>query len=154
MSISLAFSKVSANFEITFSIARIQIDLDASGKIPEGFLGGTTANLGSYDQCLSLRSPAGFQGKYCMLHLRPSLPPLPTNLKEYPIFRTLPELRNISNPSSRLREAVLLKRSEKGQNSDWILHVKMRDRTQSISFSISWPSNQPHSSLILLIPSS
>jgi len=50
--------------------------LDASGKLPSGILDGTLTDLGSFDECLDVRSDveatSRFVGQYCILDMRPA----------------------------------------------------------------------------------
>lgn len=60
--------------------------LDSYGRIPAGMLQGTSADLGDYQECLDVqyesksRTDEPFQGKYCLLTLKPLLPSKPNRL--------------------------------------------------------------------------
>ncbi|KAF8782169.1 O-acyltransferase like protein like [Argiope bruennichi] len=47
--------------------------MDATGKPSGGLMEGTSTALGDYDECLDVRSPAGYPvtGEYCLLEIKP-----------------------------------------------------------------------------------
>ena len=52
--------------------------IDSNGRMPIGLFSGTLSSFGAFDQCLEIKSPdnfeVAFQGKYCLLQMRPPLP--------------------------------------------------------------------------------
>lgn len=70
--------------------------LDSYGRIPSGVFQGAVAHFGDYNECLDvevngslnddllhgqpLNSTESFQGNYCLLQVKPSLPKLPSRL--------------------------------------------------------------------------
>jgi len=80
---------------IFFSAPKV---LDSNGHFPSGTMSGTLSSLGDFEQCLSIKDPDGEEddphaivGKYCLLKMRPALPPKPDRLE----FDTL--LVNLTN---------------------------------------------------------
>jgi hypothetical protein len=69
-------------------VFRIEV-IDSFGKVPAGLLQGTSADLGDFQECqdVTYESPSTsstsnelFLGKYCLLTLKPLLPPQPRQL--------------------------------------------------------------------------
>ncbi|GBM76421.1 hypothetical protein AVEN_244792-1 [Araneus ventricosus] len=74
--------------------------LDASGRLPEGFLQGTLTSLGNYQECVEIRvneSRVNMKGQYCTVIMTPPLP----DWKPFTSMHvTVPEMFNISAPDS------------------------------------------------------
>ncbi|CAL1293443.1 unnamed protein product [Larinioides sclopetarius] len=74
--------------------------LDASGRLPEGFLQGTLTSLGNYQECVEIRvneSRINMKGQYCTVIMTPPLP----DWKPFTSMHiTVPEVFNISAPDS------------------------------------------------------
>lgn len=74
--------------------------LDASGKLPTGFLAGTLTSLGNYDECVEIdvnQPKVKVKGQYCLIEI---IPPLPKWRPYMSLHFPVPELRNISAPDT------------------------------------------------------
>ncbi|GFX67764.1 NRF domain-containing protein [Trichonephila clavipes] len=71
--------------------------LDASGKIPNGILGGSLNSLGDYDICIGTDVPGHFQGQYCLVEVSPPVPP---RKRFVSYFEMIPEFINVTHPEA------------------------------------------------------
>ncbi|GIY47849.1 nose resistant to fluoxetine protein 6 [Caerostris darwini] len=86
--------------------------VDSSAKILDGLLVGTMSSLGVYDECVGIevikergteKGKLLFRGQYCVIDLKPSLPP---KAKFYGTDEIIPELKNISERGTVIGEAA------------------------------------------------
>ncbi|XP_076360189.1 nose resistant to fluoxetine protein 6-like isoform X2 [Tachypleus tridentatus] len=83
-SVDLSGSCYSSLLKLIFGVRRLRSwairMLDASGKITNGILDGSSTDFGSYDQCLNVivsnrrSKEINFRGKYCFLQIHPEFP--------------------------------------------------------------------------------
>ncbi|XP_064459110.1 nose resistant to fluoxetine protein 6-like [Ornithodoros turicata] len=104
----------------TYDVWAMQM-VDAIGKIPTGLFEGTTAALGSYDQCLNVvaQSPsetkAAFHGQYCSMFLKMLNNPIEDKLVTK-ILDAIPLLKHIVKNATRVKEL---------QAEDYVLGVRL-----------------------------
>ncbi|KFM80995.1 hypothetical protein X975_05617, partial [Stegodyphus mimosarum] len=84
--------------------------LDATAKVPDGLISGSTTFLGNYDECLGTVARSSrsrdygeilFTGKYCLLQIKPELPP---KRRMYRIYDRIEEFENVSSSENIIDE--------------------------------------------------
>lgn len=89
--------------------------IDASGKIPNGILGGYLGSLGDFDSCLSVEVPGSqsFRGQYCSVYIKPPIP-------EYKPFHSVDEVLPLFINFTR-KETVIHDLTEKAHHFQYVL---------------------------------
>lgn len=95
---------LSSLLQLTFALRQTKLwafqMIDASGKLPVGFLKGTMTALGNYEECINIdinERRLKVQGQYCLVDVTP---PLPKWRPFMSLHLPVPELMNISSPDS------------------------------------------------------